>query len=71
LDNFNDDDFYQGQTNAKGHYVYAAFGLMKHVSIALSWFHANTISVNTIAAGTTQGAKQPEDRLFADVRVVW
>jgi hypothetical protein len=71
LDNFNDDDFYQGQTNVKGHYVYSAFALMKHVSIALSWFHANTISVNTIAAGVIQGAKQPEDRFFADVRVVF
>jgi len=61
LDNFNDDDFYQGQTNAKGHYVYAALGLMKHVSAALSYFHATNIL----------GAKQPEDRLFVDLRVAF
>ncbi len=61
LDNFNDDDFYQGQTNAKGHYIYSAFGIMKHVSAALSYFHANKII----------GAKQPEDRLFVDLRVTF
>ena len=61
LDNFNDDDFYQGQTNVKGHYIYSAFGLMKHVSIALSYFHATNIL----------GAKQSEDRLFADLRIVF
>ncbi len=61
LDNFNDDDFYQGQTNAKGHYIHSAFGLMKHVSVALSYFHANSILA----------PKQPEDRLFVDLRVTF
>jgi len=61
LDNFNDDDMYQGQTNARGHYIYSSFALWKHVSLAVSWFHANSI----------QAPKQPEDRLFADVRVVF
>ena len=61
LDNFNELNFYQGQTNAKGHYIWSAFGLMRHVNVSLSYYHANAIA----------GAKAPENRLLLDLNVVF
>jgi hypothetical protein len=61
LDIFNELLFYQGQTNVKGHYIWAALGLMKHVNATISYYHANTIV----------GPKQPEDRFLVDLNVVF
>ena len=61
LDLLNELLFYQGQTNAKGHYVWAALGLMKHVNATISYYHA----VNIV------GPKQPEDRFLVDLNVVF
>ncbi|MGD0918760.1 MAG: putative porin [Thermodesulfobacteriota bacterium] len=58
-DIFPDDDFYQGQTNAKGHYLWGAFGLAKNISTAVTYYHTANIL----------GEKQPEDRLFVDLQL--
>jgi hypothetical protein len=57
LDIFPDDDFYQGQTNAKGHYLTGFFGITKNISTGVSYYH----TVNIL------GEKQPEDRIFVDL----
>jgi hypothetical protein len=57
LDIFPDDDFYQGQTNSKGHYLTGYFGITKNISTGVSYYH----TVNIL------GEKQPEDRLFVDL----
>ena len=56
-DIFPDDDFYQGQTNAKRHYVSGFFGLTKNISTATQLLPSTNIL----------GAKQPENRLLVDL----
>ena len=57
LDIFPENNFYQGQTNTKGHYLWAGFGLAKNLSTSLTYYHATDIL----------GPKQPEDRLLVDL----
>jgi hypothetical protein len=59
LDVFPDDDFYQGQTNAKGHYLTGFFGITKNISTGVSYYHTQNIL----------GEKQAEDRFFADLQL--
>jgi len=61
LDILNENLFYQGQTNVKGHYVWFALGLMKHVNATISYYHGDNIV----------GAKQSEDRFLVDLNVVF
>jgi hypothetical protein len=59
LDIFPDDDFYQGQTNSRGHYLTGFFGITKNISTGVTYYHTENIL----------GAKQPEDRIFADLQL--
>jgi hypothetical protein len=59
LDIFPDDDFYQGQTNARGHYLTGYFGITKNISTGVSYYHTENIL----------GTKQAEDRVFADLQI--
>ena len=43
LDFLPDSDFYGGKTNAQGHEVEFKFGLAKHVSLALDYYHTRKI----------------------------
>jgi polyhydroxyalkanoate synthesis regulator phasin len=59
LDIFPDDDFYQGQTNARGHYLTGSFGITKNISTGVTYYHTENIL----------GVKQPENRLFVDLQL--
>jgi hypothetical protein len=59
LDIFPENNFYQGQTNAKGHYGTVFLGITKNISTGVSYYHA----VNIL------GTKQPEDRLLVDLQL--
>jgi len=78
LDTFNELNFYQGQTNSKGHYIWAGVGVMKHVNATISYYHANSISVHSsvstghgITLATPPSPKQPEDRLLVELNVIF
>jgi len=59
-------------------YIWAGVGVMKHVNAAISYYHANSISVSSsvsIGHGITlaipPSPKQPEDRLLVELNVVF
>ena len=46
-DVFPDSDFFGGATNVKGHEVVASYGLMKHVTLGLDYYHSQQIHGST------------------------
>jgi hypothetical protein len=57
LDVFPDSDFYGGRTNAKGHELFLTFGLWKHLTFGLDYYHTMRI----------KGTRQTENLLQADM----
>ncbi len=57
LDVFPDSDFYGGRTNARGHEAFINFGLWKHLTFGLDYYHTMRI----------KGARQAEDLFQADM----
>jgi len=56
-DVFPDSDFYGGATNVKGHELFINFGLWKHLTLGLDYYHTMRI----------KGARAQEDLLQADI----
>ncbi len=47
IDAFPDSDFFGGATNMRGHEAIVEYGLMKHVSLGLDYYHTKSMDKNT------------------------
>jgi hypothetical protein len=61
LDIFPDSSFYSGATNAMGHRIKAAFGLMKNVSLGLNYY--NTWTVRPVRSATNRNGNPATENL--------
>ncbi len=65
LDSFTEDDFYSGDTSTAGWHTTLEYGLMKNVSLKLTWYHTHIYKVFPTVAALAQ--KAPQDILQMDI----
>jgi len=65
LDSFTEDDFYSGDTSTAGWHTAFELGLMKNVSLKLTWYHTHVIKIDPSTAALSQ--KAPQDIVQSDI----